>query len=424
MKIQSLLFSLLALMILSSGQTVSAERTLPAILDGSMTLYDFSAVEPSAIPDTLIPVHISYIARHGARYLTSESKILSVEKILNHAKANGTLTAAGRDCLKLMEQVRTATAGRWGLLSPIGKEQEIRLGKEMVQMYPQIFGTNRVAEPAVTAVSSYVPRVIETMDHFIIPLAESTEGISISTSSGRRYDHLTRFFVADPDYAAWREHGDWKAIYDRFVAETIPVAPAQRLAGTNSGLSDKELRRLVYDLYKVLQGLRAMGLPAPTDRWMSETEYAACWQATNLEKYFQYSISTLSTLPAQGASQVLFHLLQTQTALENALSSLNLQSYPSKSQSESVLKSEIYRSIGNEFGMDGIFGHAETLLPIFSLLGVPGATALPDDWKDLPEVWSDADLTPLAANLAIIYSTDSRGNLYASMRLNGRNVSP
>ena len=144
-----------------------------------------------------------------------------------------------------------------------------------------------------------------------------------------------------------------------------------------------------------------MGLPAPTDRWMTESEYRSCWQATNLQKYFQYSISPLSTIPAAGAVDVLLNLLATQSAL---------QSQPGLKVAGS--------------GLDAIFGHAETLLPVFALLGIPGATSLPHDWNELSSAWSDAILTPLAANLAIIYSVDSRGNLYASMRLNGRNISP
>lgn len=75
-------------------------------------------------------------------------------------------------------------------------------------------------------------------------------------------------------------------------------------------------------------------------------------------------------------------------------------------------------------GLNGIFGHAETLLPVYALLGVPTTFALPLDYDNLPAEWSDAVLTPLAANLEIIYSVAPSGAIYASMRLNGRNVSP
>ncbi len=374
--------------------TAAAATPLPAELDGSMSLYDFAAVEGREIPDSLQPVAISYIARHGARYLTSEDKVLAVEKALDAARQRGSLTAKGKSCLALMEEVRKATAGQWGMLSPIGKEQELRLGREMVRMFPEVFTKK---ESVVKGESSYVPRVIETMDQFVIAIADTIDGISTTASSGHIYDRLTRFFVTDKAYADWRKHGDWKEAYKEYSARTLPTRPALELVGKKSGMDEKQLRQLTYDIYKVFQGLRAMGLPGPTTEWMTAEEYAKCWHVTNLEKYFQYSLSSLSTIPAEGASEVMFRLIDQQIAIENGTASS---------------------------GLYGIFGHAETLLPVFALLGVPETTALPLDYDSLYEEWSDAQLTPLAANLAIIYCRSKTGRLYAAMRLNGRNVSP
>ena len=70
------LFSLLLTLAFAAiGFAAPRYYELPAILDGSMSLYDFSAVEPSALPDSLVPVYIDYVARHGARFLTSENKV-------------------------------------------------------------------------------------------------------------------------------------------------------------------------------------------------------------------------------------------------------------------------------------------------------------------------------------------------------------
>ena len=138
-------------------------------------------------------------------------------------------------------------------------------------------------------------------------------------------------------------------------------------------------------------------MSAPTTQWMSEQEYRQCWEATNLEKYYQYSLSSLSTQPAQGATDVLLALLNQISRLEN----------------------------GAELPvLYGIFGHAETLLPVFSLLGIEGTVSLPLDPMNLSQEWSDAVLTPLAANLEIVYTQGDSGAYYASMRLNGRNISP
>lgn len=391
-----LIVAVMAVSALLYGAGIQAQKylPLPAELDGSMSLYDFDAVESPAIPDSLTPVYINYIARHGARYLTSEDKILSVESALENARKRGSLTKSGVKCLELMEQVRKATDGQWGMLSPIGVAQERRLAAEMGKMYPQVFKSKSAK---IAGVSSYVPRVIETMDQFFIGLADEFPGISTSARSGKKFDSLTRFFVTDKDYNEWRKHGDWNDVYEDFTMRLMPEEPALRLVGDNSGMTSRELKRLSYDLYKVLQGLRAMSMDPPSTQWMTESEYRRCWEATNMEKYFRYSISPLSLEPARGARQVLYYLIKEQASLmEN----------PSKR------------------GLNGIFGHAETLLPVYALLGVEGTTAMAKDYDNLPQEWSDAVLTPLAANLEIVYSISGSGNIYASMRLNGRNISP
>ncbi|MDE5903387.1 MAG: histidine phosphatase family protein [Muribaculaceae bacterium] len=381
---------------------------LPAPLDGSMSLYDFNATEPSALPDSLTAVHIDYVARHGARYLTSESKLKSCEKALQTARERGSLTQKGKDFMKLLESVRSNTAGQWGLLSDIGKEQEWRLGREMARMFPTVFSRDEAARKngsatgydagtSVESVASYVPRVVQTMDIFTVAIADEYTGIDTQSASGHAYDRLTRFFVTDKAYDAWRKSGAWKSVYDDFVARHISTAPALRLVGNHSGLRDNELRKLTYDIYKVLQGMRAASLPAPTDEWMSEAEYRACWEATNLEKYFQYSISPLSELPAEGAKSLLYRLLGNSVDFSDD-------------------------ALGR--GLTGVFGHAETLLPFFSLLGVGNPAAPVSDYDALASQWSDAELTPLGANIAVVYAVSASGRKYASMRLNGRNVPP
>lgn len=397
-----LIVALTGLCITSYGAGRHTE--LPDTLDGTMITYDFRAVEPPLIPDSLTPVHIDYVARHGARFLTSEGKVESCEKLLKKAQERAALTRKGNDFLRLLSEVRSHTDGRWGLLSPIGIDEEWRLGTEMAEAYAEAF---RHPDAQVVSVASYVPRVVQTMDCFTTAIAYRYPGIDTRAASGRRYDRLTRFFVTDSLYNAWRHEGEWTKVYDRYAATHIPTAPAQRLVGDHSGLSDRDLRKLTYDMYMVLQGMRAASLPAPTTEWMSEDEYRACWEVTNLEKYFQYWISPLSDLPARGASDLLRHIFSNSVALASG----NLPP-----------------------GLTGVFGHAETLIPFFSLLGITNppagnTSALASatestDYSTLSDRWSDVRLTPLGANLAIIYFRSSTGRLYAGMRLNGRNISP
>lgn len=374
-----------------------AYENLPEILDGSMSLYDFDTVEASPFPDSLKVIHIDYIARHGARYLTSESKVKNVLEILEKSRLKGSITAKGEGFILFLDSIRNFSAGKWGLLSDIGIEQERRLAEDMAKRFPEIFEKET---GMVSSVSSYVPRVVETMDYFTIALTERFQGLETNSASGRRFDDLTRFFVSDSIYNAWREQGNWKKVYDNFSDMYVPVGPARRLVGNDSGMSEKELRRLSYDLYKVLQGLRAMNFGVPTTEWMTVEEYKRCWEATNLEKYFQYSVSSLSDIPARGAINVL-------NFLDNNLNKLI------EGKSEDLPGT-----------FCGIFGHAETLLPIMAIMDLKGTVALQPDYTALAESWNDAELVPLAANIAIIYAQDDEEEIFAAIRLNGHNIPP
>ena len=108
---------------------------LPAQFDGSMMPYDFTATQQSVWPDSLRPVHVSYIARHGARYMTGPAKFTALEKTLKDAKSAGDITEDGLAFLAMIDTIRSVSDGKWGQLSPVGIGEEERLGKEMSEMF-------------------------------------------------------------------------------------------------------------------------------------------------------------------------------------------------------------------------------------------------------------------------------------------------
>ena len=69
-------------------------------LDGTMMPYDFADCD-SVVPwdDSYTPVFINYVARHGARYLSSEKKVSTLLKALDKAKADGISPGKGAHSL-------------------------------------------------------------------------------------------------------------------------------------------------------------------------------------------------------------------------------------------------------------------------------------------------------------------------------------
>ena len=398
-----------------------AYTPLPTALDGSMMPYDFSVCNvPTYMPDSLKPVAVTYVARHGARYLSGPKKTESVMMHLTDARNNGTLSDTGENFLKLMELIIATNSSNWGDLSQVGVEEQIRLGSRMAQDIPAI----KTPGARINAVSSHVPRVVMTMYQFLHRLTRINDLCTARTDEGTQFDPLLCCFIADSAYANYRDKGNWRPVYQQFVNSNIPTAPARRLF-TATKLSDKQLRKLTVDMYEVLKANRAYGLPAPTTQWMSEKGYRACWQADNLRHYLRNSITPLSDLAGKAAAPLL------QCMIIDA--DRTLQGYTS---------GEPYNTI------NAYFGHCETLLPLLSLIGIPRlpaeylpksssdekipskplCTAKPaytaKDFSSLHDYWKIQDLSPLGANIVIIFAQAPSGTFYVTMQLNGRTVNP
>ncbi len=367
---------------------------LPPVLDGSMMPYDFSAcTQIPYLPDSLTPVYASYVARHGARYLSGPKKMEKVLKALEHGRNTGTLSDTGEAFLSLMNLVESANEDNWGDLSQTGIRAERLLGKRMFETLPRLADKN----VRINAIASHVPRVVMTMYQFTNQLIRLNDKMEVRTNEGPQFDSLVCCFTYDREYAEYRKDGDWKPVYDDFVRRHVSGAPARRLF-TKTSLSDRQLRDLTMDMYEVLKGNRAAGLPAPTTQWMTVAEYQACWRASNLQHYLRNSVTPLSSVAARATSPLLRRVI---------------------ADTDSALCNTAIQPVINAY-----FGHAETLLPLLSLIKIPGCFDLPLDYDDLDDCWKIQNITPLGANLLLLISRGPSGTCYATIQLNGRTVAP
>lgn len=370
-----------------------AFTVLPPELDGTMMPYDFAAadsVTPASIT-RLEPVGTAYIARHGARYLSSEKKVEKLLQAVGKAREKGTLTEEGEAFSHLLDTVINISRGRWGDLSAVGAAEEAQLGTEYCSVLSPLSENLKGS-----AVSSYVPRVVRTMWDFLYPLAANSAANELTSAEGPQFSPLVRFFDTDSVYHRYIKEGDWKEAYARFAEETLPTEPARRLFGN---IGDKKfLQDVSLAMYGVLQSFRAVGLPAPTTRWMTVGEYRSCWEATNLQHYLQRSLCSLSNDAMIAASPLLQDIVAKTDLIAEGRSGVNANFW---------------------------FGHAETLLPLTALMGLPGCAALPLDWPQLADLWKDYEVTPLGANILVVLLKDPEdGTLRAAVRLNGRWVEP
>ena len=385
--------TIFAVILMMTG-AISAAGFPPA-LDGSMMPYDFSAVEPlPEYPAGYRPVHISYVARHGARFLSSPKKIEQVEKYLYEAAKNRNLSKAGDEFFGFLRTLSDSTGSRWGLLSSVGIAEEERLGMDMARWFPELLKKGKVR-----GMATYVPRVVMTMYEFNHSLERAHTHLELYSSAGRQNDSLLRFFAVPGPYCEYRDSGEWEAVYNRFLDQHVPTSPARRLLKISPESNLRKLRKMTMEMYGILQASRAAGFEPQTDRWFSEKEFAACWEASNLLHWLRNTPTPVNSSAAPSVTPLIRRIVEdADEALTDSAASQNV--------------------------IDSYFGHAETLLPLLSTMGLPGCYSMTEDYESLAEEWHLQEITPLGANLMIVFlkSEDSEAPVLTLLRLNGRNI--
>ena len=396
----------------ASGVVRPEPQPLPAEYSGTMMPYDFSRTTDTPVwPDSLRPVYVAHVARHGARYISSEKKLDRLRRLIADSRASGSLTDEGRAFSSLLDTVAALSAHRWGALSDIGKEEEHRIASSLHSLLPDLLDHARIR-----AISSYVPRVVMTMYEFCHQLASISSGVSVTAMEGKEFDPLVRCFDNDTAYSHYRSHGPWKAEFDRAVAATVSPGPAQRILGLETRLSRRELRDVTLDMYDILQSLPAFGMPPATTRFMTAEEYRQCWQTDNLEHYLRNSISVCSSEAGRATAPLLARII---ADADQSLGRMLEQS--------ALLRAGSAPGEGNDSGpyaANLYFGHAETLMPLLSLMRVEGCYYNSPDLSALSSVWRDYSVVPLGANIDIILLSSPAGRIYAALRHNGQFVAP
>lgn len=350
---------------------------------GTMLPYPYSAT-PTTAPDTLEPVFAIRVSRHGARYLSSRKKVSGPRKLLERIK---TLTPLGGDFLALLGRVDSLTAGRWGLLTPLGLAEEDSLASRFFERWE--------APGEIGALSSPVPRVVASMYAFVGRINEMDPKRGVETYAGPATDTLTRFFEADRADSAFRASTEVDRAISEFEEAKVPLRPALALVGESSGLTNKELRSLTMDVYEILSSMSAMGVEESPDAYLRPEEYKACWEASNYARYVRNSASRLSKEPERGAAPLLRYIIG---------------------------QIDRYTREGGERSATLVFGHAETLLPLLSLMRVPGGRSAGAEADEVSGEWRASELAPLAGWVEIDNYRSPSGVIYTRILLNGRPI--
>lgn len=341
------------------------------------------------LPDSLTPVFINHVGRHGARYPSSPNATVSVSRALMRADSLGTITSKGRELQKVVNFILETSHNRWGALDSLGMAEQRGIASRMFMNFPSLFN-----DGVVNAISSYAPRCVMSMYEFTHQLDRLNNHNEIVTSSGRQNSPLLRPFDIDAEYIDWRKGDGYKKVYDEFVEQQVPKTALERVLGKDYPL-DSDWRSLALNEYYVVAGMGAMGHPIDATEYFTHEEYNSLWSCFNMRQYLQRTATTLSTIPAEITSKLIQDLILT---FNDAVKGQNVATVSLR------------------------FGHAETLMPLLSQLRLPGCYYMTNYFDTVAMHWKDFYVVPMASNLQMVLSRSEKGHYYISTYLNEKPV--
>lgn len=358
---------------------------------GSLKPYP-TEISRTVYPDSLEPVYINHVGRHGARYPASAANCLKLQRALSKADSLGTITALGRRLAKLNDYVIEQSTDRWGALDSLGMAEQRGIATRMFYNFTELFSNG-----TVNAISSYSPRSMMSMYSFVHQLDRLNNHVEFVTATGRTYSPTMRPFDVDKDYLEFRRSEAWKPAYEAHFNSVCPTGAIERALGKDYPYGSEEAKRdLAITEYYVIAGLEAMSVHADALEFFTIDEYNDLWSCFNLRQYLQRTATTVSTVPADIASRLVQDLIET---------------------------TDGFIAGTNPATVNLRFGHAETVMPLVSLLRLPGCYYLTNYFDTVGLHWKDFHVVPMAANVQmILFRNVNNGHYYLRTDLNEQPV--
>lgn len=361
----------------------------PCRSGGIYYAYPVKGDEAPAPPQGYEPVAISHYGRHGSRWAIKEWKYDRVLDLFSKARSQGNLTAEGERVAAMVRVLADDIRGNAGALTPLGEIQHKAIARRMVSRWPSLFADSAT----VRVFSSVEPRCIVSMAAFCEQLKETNPRLRILRKvAPGNIDFIAystdRALAAGSDTAVWRDHFNaWR--------DTV-VKPSRLMSRLFKDPSQVKapvfLMTLLHDIAVAEQNTEAKA--GMLDIFTPE-ELTALWKALNYEMYVKHGRATV-------------------TADAGPLSAATLVRH--------FIDDADRRLAAGDCGVTLRFGHDTNLIRLLAFMGVEGCDAVESDPDRYHLAWQDYKVSPMGANLQLVFFRNKEGKVLCLARHNERPV--
>lgn len=336
-------------------------------------------LEYTAPPKGYKPFYISHFGRHGSRYLIGENEYTDPIDKLAAADSKGKLSKKGKDALARLREIYKEAEGRSQDLSPLGVRQHRGVAERMYGAFPEVFSDGKT----VSARSSMIMRCAMSMVAFGDRLKELSPALKISYEASQKYmPYLTGRSEESNEYTGSK--GPWRVEYNKFrKAHTNSARFAAALFNDQEYVAKYvDTDELMWEFYWVASDLQNMETEISLYDLFTKDELFDLWQCFNMQFYY----GNANSLPSGGKV---------------------MNSY------KPLLRDIIGRAdsaIANpEMAATLRFAHDSNIVPLTALMRINDCAVAIDEPDSLYRYWTDFKVSPMCANLQIVFFNKKGG---------------
>lgn len=335
------------------------------------------------------PFYISHYGRHGSRWMTADERyteILSVFDSLYHCSG---LTTLGIDVRERLHIVWEDARGCSGNITPLGERQQREIADRMFRNFPQVFSEGTF----VDARSSTSLRCAMSMSYFTERLKELNPSLHVERRAYQRYmDYIA--YTSPEGEAFSSEKALWRRDFREFEKKNVrPERLMASLFVNPTVIPDHDA--FMRGLYWIAADMQNVEVNVSFYDIFEYEELVGIWKTVNARMYVCNAAAPLNGgLMPRCAENLLSNIIESaEEAIKGETSTVHLR-----------------------------FGHDTHLIRLLALMQVEGCSNSETDMEKFHLAWQDYLVSPMGANLQLIFFRNEKKDVLVKFLLNEKEV--
>ncbi|MDL2291835.1 histidine phosphatase family protein [Bacteroides sp. OttesenSCG-928-F21] len=379
---------IIAFLCLLCGFTTYAQLT-PEQTGSIYYAYPTPSEVYTSAPKGYEPFYVSHYGRHGSRWMTADERyteILSVFDSLYHCSG---LTELGMDVRERLHIVWEDARGCSGNITPLGERQQREIADRMFRNFPQVFSEGTF----VDARSSTSLRCAMSMSYFTERLKELNPFLHVERRAYQRYmDYIAYTSPEGETFSS--EKALWRRDFREFEKKNVrPERLMASLFVNPTVIPDHDA--FMRGLYWIAADMQNVEVNVSFYDIFEYEELVGIWKTVNARMYVCNAAAPLNGgLMPRCAENLLSNIIESaEEAIKGETSTVHLR-----------------------------FGHDTHLIRLLALMQVEGCSNSETDMEKFHLAWQDYLVSPMGANLQLIFFRNEKKDVLVKFLLNEKEV--